>query len=136
MTHKAAEKAKPFIRYPTNKLFAVINHLHDLEAVLDALADLGINSGDVETFCGEEGIKRIDAHGHEHNLRTQIIRTMQQLGQEGADVKRYEKELKAGHYLISVFVLEGELKSNVVNVLKTHNAHQINFYSPLSTEKI
>ena len=134
MTKAVSEKPNPFINYPSNKLFAVISHPDDLQITVDALSDLGVNETAIETFCGDAGIKRIDAKGHEHGLHSRIIRGLQQLGQEGSDVTYYEKELAAGHYLISVSTLNNELKMQVVEILKAHGGRHISFYGPMSIE--
>ncbi len=134
MTKAVIEKTNPFIHYPNNKLFAIISSPDDLQITVDALSDLGVNETAIETFCGEAGIKRIDVKGREHGLHSRIIRSLQQLGQEGSDLTYYEKELVAGHYLISVSTLNNELKTQVIEILKAHGGRHISFYGPMSIE--
>lgn len=45
-----------FYAYPNNKIVGIIDTPDDLQGVLVALKDAGIDLGDIETLCGQPSL--------------------------------------------------------------------------------
>ena len=122
----------PFIDYPTNQIFAVLEQPEELEGALGSLETANLTA---EVFSGDEGVRRVDASGHAHGFRGRLVRTFQLLGDEAEHARRYQRQLEAGHFVVSVEVTP-EQKKSVADLLRTHGGHFINYYGPWAVENL
>jgi hypothetical protein len=126
-----------FYAYPNNKIVGIIDTPDDLQGVLAALKDAGIDLGDIETLCGQPGMERLDRSGKRHGLVAQLIRLAQFMGEEQTHLQRHEEELAAGHFLISVVVGKDEsVKGRVRDLLHAHGGHYVHYYGAYAVQDL
>jgi hypothetical protein len=139
-TKKAHDEkvSSDFIRYPINKVIGIIDDIRDAQAALHDLRAAGFTAGQITVLTGEAGAHRIDVRGDQHGPLAHIVRSIQKvLGDyEIKDATRYEHEMLAGHFAIGVTARYQEDRDKVLPILKSHNGHFINFYSPLIVEEL
>jgi hypothetical protein len=124
-----------FLRYPKRKVVGVIDSAAQLEGALTALADLGVSRQDIKVFSGDEGIRRIDPKGKYHGLLGRLTRIVQSLGEELAQMERYENELRAGHFLV-VISADPERREETARALRAHGGHFADYYGTLAIEHL
>ena len=125
-----------FIFYPINKVVGIIDDPGDVEAALRELRAAGFTADEIEVLTGEAGAHRLDVRGEAHGPLARSVRALQKLlgDYEGAHVRRHEREFLAGHYGVGVTAAKPERREKVLEILKSHRGHFINFYGPLSME--
>lgn len=122
-----------FLRYPARKVVGVVNASADLEAALGALAAAGVAADAIQVFAGDEGIRAVDPDGRHHGLLGRLTRALQAIGEEYEHMRRYEEELRAGHYLVVVSVPEEKAaRERVAGILRQHGGHFVDYYGPLA----
>jgi hypothetical protein len=124
-----------FLLYPKGKIVGVIDSPPQLDGALTALADLGIPKDAIEVFSGDEGIRRIDPKGRYHGLLARLTRIVQMLGEERDHIDRYEKELRAGHFLV-VISADVEHREEIGRILRARGGHFIDYYGTLAIEHL
>ncbi|HXE58263.1 MAG TPA: hypothetical protein VNK43_09690 [Gemmatimonadales bacterium] len=125
-----------FLRYPTRKVVGVVDTPEQLERVLLALSENGIDRKQIMVFSGDEGIRCIDPAGAHHGLLGRLTRVVQFIGEELEHMRRYEEELRAGHFLVVVSVDGEEAKEAVRRVLGAHGGHFVDYYGPLMIQHL
>src|SRR6266545_1989322 len=122
-----------FLRYPARKVIGVVDTSGDLEAALSALRAAGFAREWIQVFSGEEGLRCIDPRGQHHGLLGRLIRIIQSIGEEQEHMRRYEHELRAGHYLVVISVNDGEAeRRRAATILSRHGGHFVDYYGPLA----
>jgi hypothetical protein len=124
-----------FLLYPKGKVVGVIDSAAQLDGALTTLADLGISRHDIMVFSGDEGIRRIDPRGRFHGLLGRLTRIVQSLGEELAHLKRYENELRAGHFLV-VISADPERREEIGRAIGAHGGHFVDYYGTLTIEHL
>jgi hypothetical protein len=124
-----------FLFYPRGKVIGVIDSPAQLDGVLTALREQGLSSKDIEVFSGVEGIRRIDPKGRFHGLLGRLTRVMQALGNELEHIERYEKELRAGHFVV-VISAGAERRKEIARILAEHGGHYVDYFRALSIEHL
>jgi hypothetical protein len=128
-------KDSDFILYPTNKVIGIIDDVDDCKAALKDLKDAGFTAAEIEVLSGEEDAHRLDPTGEEHGPLARFARWIEKAGDmETEHVKRHEQEVRAGHFGIGVSAKEPEEREKVLEILKAHNGHFINFYGHWAIE--
>ena len=90
----------------------------------------------IEVIAGETGVRRLDRNGRYHGPLARMRRMLQHLGEEQRHLERYENEITAGHYLISVPVRGPDAKNQVRDVLRAQNGHFVHYYARGSIEDL
>ena len=138
MEHSSNDKHdnSDFIPYPTDKVVGIIDDSDDAKAALRDLRAAGFTAAEIEVLTGEEGAHRIDVTGEGHGPLARFVRSFQKvLGHyEPVHVRRHEEELLAGHFGIGVTAKEPERREKVLEILKSHHGHFINFYGQWTME--
>ncbi len=135
MAEATQRQIDQFLRYPKGKVVGVIDSPPQLDAALTALAKLGFSKQGIEVFSGDEGIRRIDPKGKFHGLIGRLTRIVQSLGEELWHLEQYEKELRAGHFLVVVSA-KPERREDVGKTLKAHGGHFVDYYGTLAIEHL
>ena len=129
---------KDFISYPRNKVIGIIDTPEDAQAALHDLRAAGFPASQIRVLTGQEGAHRIDVRGDQHGPLAHIVRSTQKLlgDYELADATRYEKEMLGGHFVIGVTAHHSDERDKVLQILRSHTGHYINFYSPWTIEEL
>ena len=124
-----------FLRYPARKVIGVVDTPDALDRVLQALARAGFTRDQIRVFSGDEGIRSIDADGVHHGLLARVIRVIQALGDEREHMARYERELRAGHFVVVVSTPDSASKERAREAFQG-NGHFVDYYGPLAIEHL
>ena len=129
------QRDSDFILYPTNKVIGIIDDPNDCKAALKDLKDAGFTANEIEVLSGEEDARRLDPTGEQHGPLARFVRWIEKAGDmEIEHVTRHEQEVQAGHFGIGVQAKEPEAREKVLQILKAHNGHFINFYGHWAIE--
>ncbi len=119
------------LTYPDNSLIGIIDTYADARAALKALGTAGFPEDEIGILCGKEGAKIIDADGSQEGVLGKIARVIREFGDvDNPHKEAHEKALREGHFLVAVRAEEEEKRKQALEILKSHGAHFINFYSP------
>ena len=125
-----------FIGYPSDFVFGVVNDSGEADNTTRDLKTAGFEEADVRVFRGDAGALHIDATGSSHGLLPELWRFLQAITTDGQDVREYETEAREGHSVIGVHSHGGARRDRAVEVLRSHNAHHINYYGRLYFQNI
>ena len=125
MNNNVLENKDVFRRTPKHEVVAVIG-ADQVAPMVDELATIGYEAGDVEALTGEAGLLVLDPDGHHHGLHGRLIRGLQQLGSEEANIITYANALKHGRAVISVRTKE--LDDDLLAVFTRHHATDIVYF--------
>jgi hypothetical protein len=130
-------RTSPAIRYPTNRLLAVID---DATAAALAVAELeagGIAARELEVLRGTEGADRVDGTGAASGWRGRLRRAVDfTLMDQLVDFAAYERALRDGRAVVMVHISGDAPKRAAYEVLKRHGGHFINYYGRFATEEL
>jgi hypothetical protein len=118
-----------FRRTPKHELVGVVVG-DQIPQMISELATIGHESRDVDVLTGEAGLLVLDPHGRHHGLHGRLIRGLQQLGSEEANIITYSNALKHGRAVISVRT--PELNDALIAVFARHHATDIVYYGAFS----
>ncbi|MGH8930680.1 MAG: hypothetical protein ACRDZO_08660 [Egibacteraceae bacterium] len=131
------EPAEQFLRYPTNRIVAVLDEPDQVATAIDRLSHAGFDSEEIRVLCGEEGAQRLDATGERHGLLARLTRILQSFGGEDEHVERHAAELRAGHFVLGVHVGEDEDRKTAAHAaLQEADARFVNYYGEWSVEQL
>ena len=123
------EEKSEFITYPTNKVVGFIDREEDALAALEDLSAAGFGADDIEVLTGQEGADRIDVRGKKHGTLARMVRALHRMGEfEVIHARQHTKELLAGHYGIGVTANKEKDREKILEIMKSHGGHDINFY--------
>ena len=90
---------RSFRRAPRREIVASVPR-ESLDALLVALAAAGYDS--VEVLVDAAGLLVLDQLGHGHGFKGRLVRGLQQLGTEEANIEAYADALRAGRAVVGV----------------------------------
>jgi hypothetical protein len=125
MTNEVLENSDVFRRTPKHELIGVVESGQVAQMVED-LASIGHRSGDVNVLTGEAGLLVLDPDGRHHGLHGRLIRGLQQLGSEEANIITYANALNQGRAVISVRTQE--LDDDLMAVFTRYHATDIVYF--------
>ena len=125
MNKDVIENKDVFRRTPKHEVVAVIG-ANQIAPMVDELASIGYEAGDVDVLTGEAGLLVIDPHGRHHGLHGRLIRGLQQLGSEEANIITYANALKRGRAVIGVRTKD--LDDDLIAVFIRHHATDIVYF--------
>lgn len=129
MNDDVLENKDVFRRAPKHELVGVVRG-DQLPQMVDELASIGYESSDVDVLTGEAGLLVLDPHGRHHGLSGRLIRGLQQLGSEEANIITYANALKHGRSVIGVRTQK--LDDALTAVFTRHHATDIVYYGAFS----
>ncbi len=131
------ETSEGFLRYPTDRIVAVIDEPDQVAIAVARLSEAGFDGEEVRVLCGEEGAQRLDASGERHGLLARLTRILQNFGEEDTHAERHAAELRAGHYVVGVHVGEDEDRKAAAHLaLKDADAHFVHYYGDWTIEQL
>ena len=126
------------IGYPTGRLMAVID---DPVAAADrdgrAPRGPGSPSEDLELLRGTEGADRVDGTGGASGAGGRLRRAIEfTLMDQLVDFVAYERALRDGRAVVLARARDDRRKGLVLEVLRRHGGHFINYFGRFATEEI
>jgi hypothetical protein len=125
------------IRYPTNRLLAVVDDPTEAVAAIAELAAAGVATRDLEILRGDEGADRMDGTGEVSGWLGRLRRAFDfTLMDQLVDFAVYERALRDGRAVVMVHVHGDAPKVAAQRILKSHGGHFINYYGRFATEEL
>ena len=132
-----AELAKaPFIAYPTDYLFGIVDDASEARAAVQEMESAGIAEEDVSVFTGETGALRIDASGARHGVLARAVRLLEAMSMNADHAGQYEDAAREGRNVIAMHAHGGEDKAKAQAILAAHHGHFINYYARMHFETL
>jgi hypothetical protein len=129
--------ATRFIGYPTNRLLAAFRDPAGAAGAAAELMTAGLRAADVTILRGDEGADRLDGTGATNGLVARVRRTVSfTLMDQLPDMAMYERAVRDGGAVLMVRVRGEQRKAVVVDALRRHGAHFINYYGRFATEEV
>jgi hypothetical protein len=129
MNNDVLENEDVFRRTPKHEVVGVIAG-DQIPQMIDDLVSIGHEARDVEVLTGEAGLLVLDPHGRHHGLHGRLIRALQQLGSEEANIISYANALKHGRSVVGVRTQE--LDDALMAVFTQHHATDIVYFGAFS----
>ncbi len=126
-----------FIGYPTDRMLAVLGDPTDAAAAAAALTAAGVPTRDITLLRGTEGADRLDGTGAAHGVagRTRRVVSFTVMDQL-PDMAWYERAVRDGAAVLMVRARGAERKALVLETLRAHHGHFINYYGRFATEEL
>jgi hypothetical protein len=135
MEFTSLNEGHDFLTYPANKVLGVLSTPEELHAAVTELNNTGFNQEQVQVLCGEKGAERLDTTGERHGFLARLYRFVEKFGDmESKHLSEYKSELLGGHFLVAVDVPDEDKRTGVLDVLKAHGGHRINYFGKWTVE--
>ena len=129
--------ATRFIGYPTDRLLAAFRDPVGAAGAAAELMTAGLRAADVTVLRGDEGADRLDGTGATNGLVARLRRTVSfTLMDQLPDMAMYERAVRDGGAVLMVRVRGEQRKAVVIDALRRHGAHFINYYGRFATEEV
>ncbi|UYL10216.1 hypothetical protein B9G69_006440 [Bdellovibrio sp. SKB1291214] len=127
-----------YLKYPSHRTLAFFDDAEHAQNAAEAIIREGWLEGDLHVYEGDYGIDAVDAEGTRHTLKEAWTRWAQKfLGTgEWNLVLEADKELRAGHLLLSVATKNEEEKFTVAELMLLNGGHSIRYVDPLYNEEL
>jgi hypothetical protein len=77
----------------------------------------------------------LDTTGERHGFLARLYRFVEKFGDmESKHLSEYKSELLGGHFLVAVDVPDEDKRTGVLDVLKAHGGHRINYFGKWTVE--
>ncbi len=135
MEFTSLNEGSNFLTYPTNKVLGIVNTPEELRGAVTELNSAGFQNDQVQVLCGQQGAERLDTTGERHGFLARLYRFLEKFGDmESKHLSQYKSELLDGHFLIAVDVADEGEQTRVLDVLKAHGGHRVNFFGQWTVE--
>lgn len=106
-------------------------------AAVDALRAAGLPQGGIEVYCGEEGMRRINASGEEGGMAARLFRRIESWVSDTSDAHVHaEQHLAAGGYVVAAHVGEDDaLKTRAMEALTGAGGTEVKYWHRLYVEQ-
>lgn len=108
-----------------DEVYGVVdNPAEDVPELMSKLTALGVDCESVQVYQGQAGLEQLKPGYDGGGLMQRIKRTIQSIGEEGSYFDVLERELTAGHALVSLAV-DDESRAKVIDAMKAVGAHDM-----------
>jgi hypothetical protein len=126
-----------FIKYPTGRLYAVLDEPAAGGRAVEALVAAGLEAERIEVLRGDTAADAFDGTGARHGRVARIRRTVEfALMDQMPDFAWYEAAIREGRTVVSVRPRGGVDRKRAVDVLRGLGGHFINYFGRFATEDI
>lgn len=126
-----------FIGYPIDRLLAAFRDPAQAAALAADLTSVASPTSDVTILRGDEGADRLDGTGAANGLIARLRRLVSfTLMDQLPDMAWYERAVRDGGAVVMVRVRDDKAKALVVETMRRHGGHFINYYGRFATEEI
>jgi hypothetical protein len=125
-----------FLGSARGRLLAVFDTPEAAAAASAAIAELGVGADRIERFTGDEGAAAFDGSGRSHGVFGRLYRAIQfTLVDQAPDFAYYEAAARQGRVVLSVRPQGEKQMRAVVDVVRRHAGHFINWFGAFATEE-
>ncbi len=126
-----------FIKYPTGRLYAVLDEPAAGGRAVEALVAAGIAADRVEVLRGDTAADAFDGTGTRHGPLARVRRTLEfTLMDQMPDFAWYEAAIRDGRTVIAVRPGGASQRRKAVDALTGLGGHFINYFGRFATEEI
>lgn len=129
-----------YFSFQKNHTVGFFDSREDLDTALRILRFHGMSDDYFTIYHGKDGLRAIDKDGEakSHNMLERYARFIQKIFASGdwTLIEEADREMREGHYLLSVFTEDDEAKAEVIDVLKECKAHNIHYIGLIYIEEI
>ena len=122
--------------YPTHKVLGILSSEDAVWQAIDELTSRGFVEEDIELWGGQAGSQAIHESFSRSGLMGRLKRLVQELGEEGDNIRSYDEALKAGQFLLVVPAPNAEAKESVRDIMVRHGGHFISYFDHLTIETL
>jgi hypothetical protein len=133
---EAKDEAERQPDYPLNKVVAVADQPSAVEAVVNGLADIGVDNDSIEVVCEAEARRHLEEFRARHPIKSRLIRVAQSLSDERALVDRYGQWLESGKFLVVAPAADSARAEEVGEAMRENGGHFVNYFGPLTITTI
>ena len=125
-----------FIKYPTGRLYAVLDEPGAGGRAVEALVASGLAPDRVEVLRGDTAADAFDGTGTRHGPLARIRRTLEfTLMDQMPDFAWYEAAIRDGRTVIAVRATNEAQRLRIVGTLLDLGAHFVNYFGRFATEE-
>jgi hypothetical protein len=125
-----------FIKYPTGRLYAVVDEPDKGGAAVEALVGAGLDPARVEVLRGDSAAASFDGVGAHHGRLARVRRTIEfTLMDQMPDFAWYEAAIREGRTVIAVRPANEAQRRRAVETLRALGAHFVNYFGRFATEE-
>jgi hypothetical protein len=126
------------IRYPRDRIIAVVDTRQHLRAMLVSLLQPGVQNEDIATLDARDTDRMRATTGHAAPV-SWFVRLAQRLGLKDDELEvkeRYEEELRAGRLTVAVRATDSSLRARVIRILQPNGGHFIHSFGRYTIERV
>lgn len=123
-----AGKDIDFYTYSPHKVLSAFDKGENIKAAIDELKAKHFKDKDIEVFCGRQGEERLEFNSERHGYWEMFVHSLQGLASEGRFLEFYQKELHAGHFLLTVQADTSDKKERATEILHSHGGHRVTYF--------
>jgi hypothetical protein len=125
-----------FIKYPTGRLYAVLDDPAAGGPAVEALVRLGVEPAAIEILRGDSAAAAFDGTGAHHGRLARLRRTVEfTLMDQMPDFAWYEAAIRDGRTVIAVRATNEAQRRRIVAALLDLGAHFVNYFGRFATEE-
>jgi hypothetical protein len=125
-----------FLGSARGRLLAVFDSPSEAAAAAAEIEALGVPPDRIETFAGDDGASAFDGSGVHHGVFGRLYRAIQfTLVDQAPDFTYYEAAARQGRVVLSVRPQGEKQMRAVVDVVRRHAGHFINWFGAFATEE-
>lgn len=125
-----------FIKYPTGRLFGVVDDPAAGGRAVEALIGTGIAADRIEVLRGDTAAAAFDGTGVHHGRLARIRRTLEfTLMDQMPDFAWYEAAIREGRTVVAVRATREPDVRRAVEALRAVGAHFVNYFGRFATEE-
>jgi hypothetical protein len=126
-----------FIKYPTGRLYAVIDDAAASGRAVEALVAAGVDPSRIEVLRGDTAADAFDGTGTRHGPFARFRRTIEfTLMDQMPDFAWYEAAIRDGRAVIAVRPADAAQMRVAAEALRAAGAHFMNYFGRFATEEL
>ncbi|SRR6266542_4466643 len=123
------------LRYPTDKLIAIIDAMPDAEQARQELLEAGFAPDAIGVQHGT-GAAEHTVHYTDFDPFPHLARLLHVHSIEHEQAVVYEQALRQGQRVIAVHAPKAEARERALGIMEAYNAHDVNFYGQWTIETL
>ncbi|HEX9442037.1 MAG TPA: hypothetical protein VF909_20275, partial [Roseiflexaceae bacterium] len=123
------------LRYPTDKLIAIIDAMPDAEQARQELLEAGFAPDAIGVQHGTRAAEQT-VHSTDFDPFPHLARLLHVHSIEHEQAVVYEQALRQGQRVIAVHAPKAEARERALGIMEAYNAHYVNFYGQWTIETL